>query len=84
MFDLRTDAALRRRLLRDMDGVVREYGFNTTEREALLAMVRVGELEKISDSVDPLVKAGAHPLQALMSLHVLHGEKKKLQHEKES
>jgi AmmeMemoRadiSam system protein B len=81
MFDLRTNAALRRRLLRDLDEVVKEYGFNAGEQEGLRAMVRVGELKKISDSVDPLVQAGAHPLQALMSLHVLHGEKKKMQHE---
>jgi len=78
MFDLRTDATIRRRLLSDIDEVVKEYGFNAIEQEALRAMVRVGELKKISDSVDPLVKAGAHPLQALMSLHVLHAEKKKM------
>jgi 2,3-dihydroxyphenylpropionate 1,2-dioxygenase len=78
MFDLRTDATIRRRLLSDIDEVLKEYGFNAIEQEALRAMVRVGELKKISDSVDPLVKAGAHPLQALMSLHVLHAEKKKM------
>jgi AmmeMemoRadiSam system protein B len=81
MFDLRNDAATRRRLLHDLDAVVYEYQFNATEESALRAMIRVGELEKISDSVEPLVKAGAHPLQALMTLHVLHGEKKKMQHE---
>ena len=78
MFDLRTDVTIRRCLLSNIDEVVKEYGFNAIEQEALRAMVRVGELKKISDSVDPLVKAGAHPLQALMSLHVLHAEKKKM------
>ena len=81
LFDVRTDAEVRRRLLRDLEGVVQEFDFNALEQEALRAMVRVGELKKISDSVDPLVKVGAHPLQALMTLHVLHGEKKKLQRE---
>lgn len=78
LFEVRTNAALRRRLLLDLDAVVNEFQFNATEQEALRAMIRVGELKKISDSVDPLVKAGAHPLQALMSLHVLHAEKKKM------
>jgi hypothetical protein len=69
---------MRRRMLADVDSVISEFKFNSIEQDALRAMIRVGELKKISDSVDPLVKAGAHPLQALMSLHVLHGEKKKL------
>jgi len=78
LFEVRTNVAMRRRLLTDLDSVVAEFKFDAQEREALRAMIRVGELKKISDSVDPLVKMGAHPLQALMSLHVLHGEKKKL------
>jgi len=78
MFELRTNAVLRRRLLRDVDDITSEWQFNATERDALRTMIQVGELKTISDSVAPLVKAGAHPLQALMSLHVLHGEKKKI------
>jgi len=81
LFEVRTNAALRRRLLLDFDSVMMEFQFKETEQEALRAMIRVGELQKISDSVDPLVKAGAHPLQALMSLHVLHAEKKKMMQE---
>src|SRR4030095_8330817 len=61
LFEVRTSATLRRRLLLELDAVVAEFGFNADEREALQAMVRVGELKKISDSVDPLVRAGAHP-----------------------
>jgi len=82
MFDLRNDAATRRRLLHDFDALAGEYQFNAIEESALRAAICVGELGKISDSVEPLVKAGAHPLQALMTLHVLHGEKKKMQPEK--
>jgi hypothetical protein len=36
---------------------------------------------KVSDNAAALVKAGAHPLQALMSLHAVHGEFRKLMQE---
>ena len=34
-------------------------------------MINVGKGGKVSDHVGPLAEAGAHPLQALMSLHVI-------------
>ena len=49
------------------------------EKEAARAIASVGTAKRISDNAAPLVKAGAHPLQALMSLHAVHGEYRKLQ-----
>ena len=34
-------------------------------------MINVGHGGKVSEHVGPLAEAGAHPLQALMALHVI-------------
>ena len=81
LFDVRHDSELRLRLLNDLDGVAREWGLNDAEKEATQAIASVGGNAKISDSAAALVKAGAHPLQALMSLHAVHGEFTRLQQE---
>jgi hypothetical protein len=70
-------------LLTDLDGVVAEWGLNADEKEAIQAIASVGSSQKISDNAALLVKAGAHPLQALMTLHVVHGEFRRLQREAE-
>jgi aromatic ring-opening dioxygenase catalytic subunit (LigB family) len=82
LFDVRTNSELRRRLLDDLDGVVAEWEMNAEEKEALQALASVGRSQKVSDNAAVLVKAGAHPLQALMTLHVVYGEFKKLQNVK--
>ena len=83
LFEVRHDSALRRRLLDDLDGVAAEWGLSAEEKEATRAIASVGEARKISDNAAALIAAGAHPLQALMSLHAVHGEFRKLQREKE-
>lgn len=83
LFDVRHDAALRRRLLDDLDAVAAEWALNDVEKTAVRAIAAVGRTQKISDNAATLISAGAHPLQALMSLHAVHGEFKKLQREKE-
>jgi aromatic ring-opening dioxygenase catalytic subunit (LigB family) len=83
LFDVRTSSEWRRRLLTDLDGVVAEWGLNADEKEAIQAIASVGSSQKISDNAALLVKAGAHPLQALMTLHVVHGEFRRLQREAE-
>jgi aromatic ring-opening dioxygenase catalytic subunit (LigB family) len=82
LFEVRTNSELRRRLLDDLDGVVAEWEMNAEEKEAMQALASVGRSQKVSDNAAVLVKAGAHPLQALMTLHVVHGEFKKLQNVK--
>jgi hypothetical protein len=84
LFNVRTDSELRRRLLDDLDGVADEWGLNNEEKEAARAIASVGSSARVSDNAAALVKAGAHPLQALMSLHVVHGEFRRLQKEREN
>lgn len=81
LFEVRHDATLRRRLLEDFDGVAAEWELGEAETEGARAIASVGSAVKISDHAAALVAAGAHPLQALMSLHAVHGEFKKLQQE---
>jgi aromatic ring-opening dioxygenase catalytic subunit (LigB family) len=83
LFEVRTSAELRRRLLTDLDGVAAEWGLNAEEKEATQALASVGSSQKVSDNAAVLVNAGAHPLQALMTLHVVHGAFRKLQREAE-
>jgi hypothetical protein len=41
------------------------------QRVAAEQLISVGRGGLVSEHVGPLVEAGAHPLQALMSLHVI-------------
>jgi hypothetical protein len=81
LFDMRHDAALRRRLLTDLNGVAADYGLRPDCLDAARALAEVGTTAKISDNAGRLVAAGAHPLHALMTLHAVHGEMKRLQRE---
>jgi 2,3-dihydroxyphenylpropionate 1,2-dioxygenase len=83
LFDVRHDAELRRRMLNDLDAVAEEWSLTEQEKEAVKAIASVGSSTRVSDNAAVLIAAGAHPLQALMSLHAVHGEFRKLQREKE-
>ena len=71
MFESRHSNDLRERIINDFEKVADEYGLQGQQREAAKSMIRVGEGGLVSDHVKPLADAGAHPLQALMSLHVI-------------
>jgi hypothetical protein len=71
LFDVRHDAVLRQRIIHNLDDVAKEYGLDAAGRKGAQALVDVGGAEIVSDYTKPLVEAGAHPLQALMSLHVI-------------
>jgi len=71
MFDSRHSAELRSRIINDFDAVADEYALQGQQREAARELINVGKGGKVSDHVGPLAEAGAHPLQALMSLHVI-------------
>ncbi|MBS1791022.1 MAG: hypothetical protein JST85_25140 [Acidobacteria bacterium] len=81
LFDMRLDSSLRRRLLTDLAGVTKEYQLPETCLDAARALAEVGATAKVSDNAGRLVAAGAHPLHALMTLHAVHGEMKRLQRE---
>jgi hypothetical protein len=81
LFDMRLDSALRRRLLTDIDGVIKEYQLREDCYDAAHALAEVGATAKVSDNAGRIVAAGAHPLHALMTLHAVHGEMKRMQRE---
>jgi len=72
LFEVRHSASLRDRVIKSLDSVAREYDLNAEQRRAAEELINVGKGGLVSDHVAPLVEAGAHPLQALMSLHVIY------------
>ena len=74
LYEVRTGPQLRSRVIDDFDGVADEWEFTPGEREAAHALVEVKNAGAVSDYCKPLVAAGVHPLQALMSLHVIYGD----------
>ena len=72
LFEARHSADLRSRIIADLDSVAREYELNAQQRRAAESLINVGKGGLVSEHVPPLVEAGAHPLQALMSLHVIY------------
>ena len=71
LFDVRHSADLRDRIIKNLDAVARDYELNARQRQAAEELINVGKGGLVSEHVGPLVEAGAHPLQALMSLHVI-------------
>jgi 2,3-dihydroxyphenylpropionate 1,2-dioxygenase len=71
LFESRHSAELRGRILSNLDAVAKEYELAPPQRKAAEEMINVGKGGLVSEHVGPLVEAGAHPLQALMALHVI-------------
>jgi len=71
LFEVRHSADLRDRIIKNLDAVSKEYELNAQQRKAAEELINVGKGGLVSEHVGPLVEAGAHPLQALMSLHVI-------------
>jgi AmmeMemoRadiSam system protein B len=71
LFESRHSETLRNRIVNEFDTVADEYGLEGQQREAAREMINVGHGGLVSDHVAPLAEAGAHPLQALMALHVI-------------
>ena len=72
LFESRHSQALRDRIIDDFENVANEYGLEGKHRQAARAMIDVARGPLVSDHVKPLADAGCHPLQALMSLHVIY------------
>jgi hypothetical protein len=71
LFESRHSADLRSRILNNFESVADEYGLQGVQRKAAEELIKVGKGGLVSEHVGPLAEAGAHPLQALMSLHVI-------------
>ena len=72
LFEVRHNGELRSRVISNLDAVAKEYDLNAQQRRAAEELISVGRGGLVSEHVGPLVEAGAHPLQALMSLHVIY------------
>jgi 2,3-dihydroxyphenylpropionate 1,2-dioxygenase len=71
LFESRHSAELRQRIITDFERVADEYELEGQQRKAAEELINVGKGGLVSEHVGPLAEAGAHPLQALMSLHVI-------------
>jgi 2,3-dihydroxyphenylpropionate 1,2-dioxygenase len=71
LFESRHSAELRTRIINDFEAVADEYDLHGEQRQAAEELINVGKGGLVSEHVGPLAAAGAHPLQALMSLHVI-------------
>jgi 2,3-dihydroxyphenylpropionate 1,2-dioxygenase len=71
LFESRHSAELRERILTNFESVADEYDLHGEQRVAAEELINVGKGGLVSEHVKPLADAGAHPLQALMSLHVI-------------
>jgi 2,3-dihydroxyphenylpropionate 1,2-dioxygenase len=71
LFEVRHSGDLRDRIIKNLDAVAKEYELSPKQRSAAEELINVGKGGLVSEHVGPLVEAGAHPLQALMSLHVI-------------
>jgi 2,3-dihydroxyphenylpropionate 1,2-dioxygenase len=71
LFESRHSAELRERVITNFEAVADEYDLHGEQRAAAEELINVGKGGLVSEHVGPLAAAGAHPLQALMSLHVI-------------
>jgi len=79
LYDSRFKPNMRARLLQDASVVAEEYGLSLELKRALLKSLAFHHLDtdRPGKDADPLVEAGAHPVGALMAMHVLQHEKRK-------
>lgn len=81
LYDSRHKPSLRKRLLEDPQSVAAEYGLRPRETEVLLEVAKLphNNSERPARDADPLVELGAHPVGALMAIHVLQAEQRRMQ-----
>jgi aromatic ring-opening dioxygenase catalytic subunit (LigB family) len=73
LYDSRHKPALRVRMFEDLDGVMREYQLSAKEAGALRRTFEFRNLDtdRPARDAEPVVEVGAHPVGALMAIHVL-------------
>lgn len=79
LYDSRYKPNLRLRMFENIDAVCAEYGLVPEDVAALRETFRFRNIhsEKPALDADPLVARGAHPVGALMAVHVLQQEQRK-------
>jgi len=80
LYDSRFKPHMRARLIADPVAVAGEYDLSEAHTRALKTSLEFRHIDtdKPGQDADPLVEAGAHPIGALMAMHVLQHEKRKL------
>lgn len=80
LYDSRFKPQLRLRILTDAETVGAEYGLRPDEIRVLAQACRLehNQTDKPALDADPLVAIGAHPVGALMAIHVLQAEQRRL------
>jgi len=80
LYDLRFKASLRLRAFQDIGPIATEYGLTPRQAAALRETFEFRHIstDKPGQDADALVNAGAHPIGALMAVHGLQQEKRKL------
>jgi len=81
LYDSRWKRELRLRMLQDVGAVGAEYGLPANEIATLQAVCKFphNNTAKPALDADPLVELGAHPVGALMAVHVLQAEQRRQQ-----
>jgi hypothetical protein len=79
LYESRSRTSLRYRLLENPSAVAREY-LSAEDTEAVITVCRMPyrESDRPAKDAEPLVERGAHPLGALMAVHVLQAEQRRL------
>ena len=82
LYEARYKPTLRLRMFEDVEAVAAEYGLDREDTEALRDVFQFRYLNTETPALDaePLVARGAHPVGALMAVHVLQQEQRKFSH----
>jgi 2,3-dihydroxyphenylpropionate 1,2-dioxygenase len=81
LYDSRFKPHLRLRILTDAASVGADYGLAPHEIEVLSKVCKLehNRTDRPALDADPLVELGAHPIGALMAIHVLQAEQRRVQ-----
>lgn len=80
LYDSRHMPVMRQQLLRNPAEVVREYGLKPEEAGVVVEALKLPHNNSAQPALDadPLVALGAHPVGALMAIHVLQSEQRRM------
>ena len=79
LYDSRYKPSLRARMFEDLEGVIKDYQLTGTEAKALRKVFTFQFLDtdRPARDADAVVEIGAHPVGALMAIHVLQQQARK-------
>jgi aromatic ring-opening dioxygenase catalytic subunit (LigB family) len=80
LYDSRHMPVMRQQLLKNPAAVVREYGLKPEEARVVVEALKLPHNNTAQPALDadPLVALGAHPVGALMAIHVLQSEQRRM------